>query len=189
MRLQNNRSGYGLVAIGLHWVMALLILGLFVLGNWMVELDYAHPWYQKAPDLHRSTGIVVALLLAIRFAWRLVNPRPVILGARWERFAAVWVHRILYLLMTGTVVSGYLITTADGQGIAVFGWFEIPAYLYGYPHQADVAGEIHESLATFLITLAGFHTLAALKHHFIDRDETLIRILRVSRSRSPHHTH
>ncbi len=63
--LRNSTQGYGLVAILLHWSMAVLIIGLYLLGDWMVDLDYYHPWYLEAPDLHRGLGVVTALLLSL----------------------------------------------------------------------------------------------------------------------------
>jgi len=177
MRLRNDLQGYGLVSVLLHWIMAVLVIGLFALGKYMVDLDYYHPWYQKAPDLHRSLGVITGLLLLFRFVWRWTNPQPEIFGRPWERQAALWVHRLFYALMAAIVVSGYLITTADGQAVSVFGWFEIPATIYGIDNQEDVAGVVHEWLANGLIALAVLHSLAALKHHFIDRDPTLRRML------------
>ena len=76
------------------------------------------------------------------------------------------------------MIAGYLISTAEGRPIEVFGWFAVPATFYGPENQEDVAGEIHEILAWLLILLSSGHTLAALKHHFIDRDATLRRMLR-----------
>ena len=76
-------------------------------------------------------------------------------------------------------MAGYLITTADGQPVAVFDRFQLPATLYGLENQADLAGQWHDGLAIALVSLAGLHTLAALKHHFIDRDDTLVRMLRL----------
>ncbi|WJW76439.1 cytochrome b [Thiohalobacter sp. IOR34] len=177
MRLRNDRQGYGLVSVGLHWIMAVLVIGLFLLGETMVDLDYTHPWYHKAPDLHRGLGVVTAGLLAFRLVWRLANPLPEILGRPWERRAALWVHRLFYLLIAAVVTSGYLITTADGQALSVFGAFEIPATLHGLENQEDIAGRVHEWLATLLIALAALHGLAALKHHLLDRDPTLLRML------------
>jgi cytochrome b561 len=75
------------------------------------------------------------------------------------------------------MVSGYLISTADGRGIDVFGLFTVPATLQGIDHQEDVAGASHLVLAVTLIALALLHAGAALKHHFIDRDRTLRRML------------
>ncbi|TCT19400.1 cytochrome b561-like protein [Thiobaca trueperi] len=75
------------------------------------------------------------------------------------------------------MASGYLISTADGRSLDVFGLFSVPAILTGLPDQADLAGEVHLVLAIALVTLAAVHALAALKHHFIDRDATLLRML------------
>jgi cytochrome b561 len=88
------------------------------------------------------------------------------------------VHGLLYLLLFGVMVSGYLISTADGRPIEVFGLFAVPATVTGLPGQADRAGDIHLILAVTVIILAIVHALAALKHHFIDRDRTLVRMLR-----------
>lgn len=177
MQLRNDAERYGLIAILLHWTMAVLIFGQFFLGRYMVGLEYTHPWYEKAPDLHRSLGVLIAALLAVRWIWREINPLPAIEGRPWERRAALWVHRSFYVLMAATVISGYLISTADGQGVSVFGWFEIPAVFYGGEQQEDIAGEFHKVAAYALFFLALLHALAALKHHFIDGDATLRRML------------
>lgn len=178
MQWRNTDRGYGWIGIGLHWVMALLLIGLFALGKYMVALDYYHPWYLRAPDLHRGLGVVVALLWALRLGWRSINPRPAILGRPWERRLALGVHWTFYLLIPALAMSGYLISTAKGQGLDVFGWLRIPAVLHGLPDQEDIAGVVHAWLADGLMTLAGLHALAALKHHFLDGDSTLRRMIR-----------
>jgi cytochrome b561 len=177
IQFRNTQDKYGLIAILLHWGIAILIVGLFALGTYMVDLDYTHPWYTRAPDLHRSFGVIVAVLMLYRFGWRLFNLRPLEIGNEWERQIAKWLHRFFYLLIAAIVVSGYLITTADGHPLSVFNWFEIPAAFKGYPNQEDVAGEIHEWLTILLMVLVSVHALAALKHHFINRDSTLRRML------------
>ena len=83
----------------------------------------------------------------------------------------------LYLLLFCTAISGYLISTADGRPVEVFGHFEVPASLTDLPGQADWAGAIHLTLAITVIVLTAVHALAALKHHFVDRDRTLLRML------------
>jgi cytochrome b561 len=75
------------------------------------------------------------------------------------------------------LISGYLISTAEGQPVSVFGWFEIPALLFGLPQQADIAGIVHLWLAWGVVIISALHALAALKHHFMDRDSTLVRML------------
>jgi cytochrome b561 len=179
MRIRNSTSGYGLVAILLHWGMAALVIGLFLLGLYMTGLDYYHPWYRSAPDLHRGLGVVTALLLIVRVAWRSadVRPGPEPGTPRHLARAAEWVHRTLYLLVLLIVVSGYLISTADGRGIDVFGVFELPALVSGIDNMEDVAGEIHFALAVGLMGLVALHAAAALKHHFLDGNGTLKRML------------
>ncbi len=99
--IRNTPQRYGIIAILLHWTMAALLIGMFLLGNYMVDLDYYHPWYQKAPDLHRSLGVVVAALLLLRWLWRLLNPLPTAPGGPWERFAARQAQRLFYLSSPG----------------------------------------------------------------------------------------
>ena len=76
------------------------------------------------------------------------------------------------------MISGYLISTAKGQGISVFDWFEVPALITDLPQQADRAGRIHYWLALALMGLITLHVSGALKHHFIDCDPTLTRMLK-----------
>lgn len=178
MHCRNDTHSWGLAAIALHWLVALVVIGLFVLGLYMTSLDYYDPWYHKAPDLHRSIGVLLFGVLLIRLGWRFINPPPAPLPNHrpWERFLATAMHAALYLLMFAIMLSGYLISTAEGKAIEVFGWFTIPATLTG-EHQEDIAGEFHLWLAWTLILLSLLHAAAALKHHFIDRDRTLRRML------------
>lgn len=181
--IKNTQQGYGWVAILFHWLVALSVFGLFGLGLYMVELSYYDAWYKGSLDLHKSIGVLLAITVLLRFAWRQFNPVPKGLsGKTWENHAAHYAHLALYALMAALFVSGYLISTADGRSIPVFGWFEIPATLTG-KNQEDLAGDIHEWLAWSLIALVGLHSLAALKHHFINRDDTLRRMLSAKRNR------
>lgn len=179
MQLKNTPRTYGLVAISLHWLVAVTVIGLAILGLWMTDLTYYSPYYRSAPFWHKSIGITLAAVLLLRLIWRRVNPRPAHLAAHktWEIRLASLVHGLLYLLLVAIVFSGYLISTATGQGIDVFGWFTLPALITGLPAQADRAGLVHYWLAIAVLVLAGVHALGALKHHFIDRDNTLRRML------------
>jgi len=177
---RNTQRGYGLVAIMLHWLVALAVAGLFALGLWMVGLNYYHPWYQRAPDIHRSVGVLLLGVVLARLAWRLVSPPPRPepgTSARQVR-VAVLVHGVLDLLILAVILSGYLITTAEGHPVDVFGLFPLPATLSGLAEQATRAGQVHLVLAIVLVMLAGGHALAAFKHHCIDRDRTLVRMFR-----------
>lgn len=179
MQLRNSSSRYGFVSIVLHWGIALAVFGLFGLGLWMVGLDYYSSWRHTAPELHKGIGLSVLALMLVRVVWRFLSPpppAPANHGAL-TRAAAKVGHAVLYLGLFAVLIAGYLISTADGAGIPVFGLFEVPALISGLPDQADIAGVIHLYLAWGLVILAGLHGLAALKHHFIDRDATLTRML------------
>lgn len=156
--------------------MALAIPAMFALGLWMRTLDYYSPYYNSAPYLHKSIGLLLLALLVLRFIWRQFNVEPDSSHlSRFERLASVVVHLGLYGLLLALFVSGYLISTADGRPIEIFGILSVPATLQ-LPHQEDIAGEIHKWLAYIVIGLSVVHAVAALKHHFIDRDRTLGRM-------------
>lgn len=185
--LKDSRMSYGWVSIALHWVMALVIFGLFGLGVWMRGLDYFDAWYNRAPELHKSLGMLLLFMLLLRMAWRAINVRPELIGHAWERLAAMSMHHVQYLLMLAVVVSGYLIPTAEGRGIDVFGWFTVPALLEFSKHQTEFIGQLHKYAAWTLVVLAVLHALAALKHHFVDRDATLRRMLGLRTASGGHH--
>lgn len=165
-------------AVILHWTMALLIFGLFAVGLYMTSLDYYHPWYKSIPWWHKSFGLVLFSLLCIRLGVRLISQKPAHLTTHkaWEIRLAAAVHRLLYLLLFAICISGYLISTADGRGIELFGWVEIPALVQGVEGQEDIAGQIHLVLAITAMGLVAMHAAGALKHHFIDKDSTLKRM-------------
>lgn len=186
MQWRNGETGYGLVAIGLHWLVAVAVFGLFALGWWMVELTYYDNWYRQAPAIHKAVGVLLFLVLVARLSWRWLNPSPRLLGRAWERRVARVVHGGFYLLLFALMIAGYLISTADGSEIDVFGLFSVPATVSDLPDQEDIAGDVHRWLAWTVIAMAGLHTLAALKHHFVDRDDTLRRMLRPDPTRPDH---
>ena len=175
--LLNNRARYGLVAIALHWLMAAGIFFLFGLGLYMTDLDYYDSWYHKGPDLHKALGMIVLLLLIARIPWRFLNVRPEPQGRPWEQRLAHWVHNGHYVLMVLVLVTGYLIPTAKGEGIDVFGFIEVPSIMRLSGPQEDLAGQVHWLSAWFLVVLGVLHALAAYKHHFVDKDDTLLRMI------------
>lgn len=179
MQVRNSSSRYGLVSIVLHWGVAIVVFGLFALGLWMVDLDYYDTWRKAAPDLHKSIGLTLFAVMLIRVVWRFISPPPPSPSShgKWTRLGAKFGHLFLYVGLFATMFAGYLISTADGVGIPVFGLFEVPAIIDSIPDQADVAGAVHLYLAWILVIFAGLHAVAALKHHFIDRDATLTRML------------
>ena len=179
MQWRNSTSQYGLISILLHWMVTVAVIGLFALGYWMVGLTYYSSWYRTAPDIHKSIGLILFALMAVRLVWRFLShgPAPLPSHGRVTRLATKAGHGLLYLGLFAVMISGYLISTADGRAISVFDWFEVPALITGIPDQEDIAGLVHEYLAWALVIFSGLHALAALKHHFIDRDSTLKRML------------
>ena len=182
MKLTNQPQYYGLISILLHWGMAITIVGLFCFGLWMTSLGYYDPWYKQAPTIHKSIGILLAATWIFRVFWKLINVKPLPLSTHTaaEKKLAYLAHLALYALMASIMVSGYLISTADERPIDVFGWFKIPATFTSIENQEDIAGEIHFYLAITLISLASLHALAAIKHHIIDKDDTLRRMTSLS---------
>lgn len=179
---RNTSSRYGIVTIIVHWVSAFAVIGLFCLGFWMVDLTYYSTWYKTAPHIHKSLGILLLFLTILRLAWRWGNPKPLSDAQHkpWERKISHYVHLFIYLLMFAIMGSGYLISTADDRGIWVFDWFELASLGQLFNDQADIAGLIHQVLAYSLIGLVILHGLGALKHHFVDKDNTLMGMLKIT---------
>ena len=157
MTIRDTTAGYGLPTRIVHWLMAVAIVGMYVLGLWMVDLNYYSPYYRSAPDLHRSVGMLLLGLLVVRFVWRLFNDKPsdAELSA-FERFSATIVHWGFYPLLLALMVSGYLMSTADGRPIEVFNWFSVPALIHDKGME-KTAGEIHELLADITMVLVLVH--------------------------------
>ncbi len=177
--LKNNSTHYGLISRLIHWLMALSIFFMFGLGLYMMDLGYYDAWRKGSVDLHKSIGMLLLLLLVFRTIWSFISTTPTPLaGPKWEQMSAKAVHGLLYLLMFTLMLTGYLISTADGRGIEIFTLVTIPALPLSFDQQEDLSGEIHEILAYLLIALASFHGLAALKHQFINKDGALMRMIK-----------
>ena len=179
----DETQAYTLTARLLHWCMAITVIGMFILGLWMVDLGYYDPWRKDAPEIHKSIGILLFVLMAFRLFWRWFKgvPAPLSSHSKLERVGAHAAHMALYGLMFAIMISGYLISTADDRPISVFGFFDVPALGSLFANQEDIAGDIHLVLAISVIGVAALHALAALKHHFVDKDQTLMRMIRISK--------
>lgn len=178
--LRNTKESFGFVSKSLHWLMAVMLVGLFAVGLYMTDLDYYDPLYHTLPWWHKSIGLLVISLLIVRFLWKAVNPKPLPLEShkKWEVSLAEIIQKSFYGLIALIGISGYLISTAKGKGIEFFNFFEVKAITPALEEdRADFIGEIHEVLAIVLIVLAALHAAAAIKHHVLDKDKTLLRML------------
>ncbi len=115
--MYNTKESYGWVAIILHWLMAIAIVGMFGLGWYMVDLTYYDSLYKTLPFIHKSIGIILIVVFLFRLYWRLSSPVPDAIegSSPMERKVSKLVHRIFYWLLPLIMISGYLISTADGS--------------------------------------------------------------------------
>lgn len=175
----NGTVGYTRTAVILHWTVAILILCAFALGLYMVGLALS-PAKLKLFSYHKWMGATVFLLALSRLLWRFFHKAPELPAGMpaWERSAAKASHALLYCLMFIVPLSGWLMSSAHGFQTVYFGVIPIPD-LIGKDKELEEALEIsHYILNKTLLALVALHAAAALKHHFIDRDEVLKRMLR-----------
>jgi cytochrome b561 len=176
---------YSNVAIALHWLVAALILGLFVSGLWMTQaiLDPAQRLAAfQTYQTHKAIGLTVLALSLARLGWRLLHPPPPLPDStgRLTRIAAGAVHWGLYAVMIGAPVAGFVMVSASPLGIPTL-WFD----LFAVPHLpvgADAALEArakaaHRALAWGGMALAALHILAAVKHELMDDDRLMLRMI------------
>ena len=169
---------YSVLTRILHWLMALNILGLIALGWWMVDLTYYDPWYNRSLELHKAIGLVGLAVAVLFVAWALVRRGPPLPDMpAWQRIGAHAAHGLLFLLMLVLPVTGYLISTSAGDGVSIFGLFEVPALVQGGESLRDIAIDLHYYIAYGALALVGLHAAAALKHQFVDKDGLLRRML------------
>ena len=175
--LKNTKDTFGVISKTLHWVSAIILLTLFGVGFWMVDLNYYSEWYRTAPYYHKAFGLLLFTLTVFRLIWKLNQVQPsVIAKNKTEAQIAHIAHGVLYVFMFVIMISGYLISTADGRGIEFFALFDVPSFGELVENQEDVAGTIHKYAAYGIMALIIGHIAAALKHHFIDKDDTLKRM-------------
>ena len=172
-----NSPAYTPIAKGLHWLMAVLILGLLVLGIVMHEMPLS-PRKLELYAWHKWFGVTVFLLVWLRLAWRLRHRPPALaatLSSTWQGLAHAG-HALLYALMVVIPLSGWLMSSAKGVQTVWFGVVPLPDLLGRDRELGDLLQQAHQVLNLLLmLTLAG-HVLAALWHHFVLKDDTLRRM-------------
>ena len=176
---------YGAPAVALHWVMALLILGNLGFGLYLVDLPLS-PAKLRYFSWHKWVGVTVFALAAARLAWRLGHPPPpppVGLPA-WEARLVPVGHGFLYVLFFAVPLSGWLFSSAAGFQTVYLGLLPIPDLLQKDRELSEVIRPVHRWLNYALMVVVAGHVAAALKHHFLDRNEVLARMVPFVRPRS-----
>jgi len=169
---------YTMTAQTLHWLIALLIVAQFVLARMAAPLPLgAHKLALLAE--HKSFGMTVLMLAVIRFAWRLKNQPPALPTDmhRAERFLARFTHVSLYVLLIAMPLSGWLMSSAKNYSVSWFGAFSWPNLIKPSETAFSFFRTLHHLLSNVLFVIAALHILAALKHHFWNKDDVLVRML------------
>lgn len=177
MLIKNTTDRFGIVAILLHWIIAILIIGMLTLGLYMTELPIGLEKL-KFYGWHKEFGILILMLVIVRFIWRLSNLTPTLaILPWWEKLGARIMHWALYGFMFAMPMTGWLMSSAAGLSVSFFGLFTLPNFVMPNEQLFKLLAEIHEWLGFGLIAAIIGHTAAALKHRFIDKDNILRRIL------------
>ena len=169
---------YSGVAIGLHWLIGLMILISFSVGLYMVDLSLS-PFKLRLYSWHKWAGVTIFMLVLIRCLWRITHAAPMLPAdmPRWQRIAADTSHFALYALMIAIPLSGWLMSSAKGFQTVYFGVLPIPDLLQKNKELGETLAVVHQALNFTMIGIVILHAAAALKHHFIDQDDILRRML------------
>ena len=196
--MMNSVIRYNKTAVFLHWLIAIGIFGMFALGWYASDLPKDAPkqaaydlfdwgiytWQLAEPisprsfyyNLHKSLGLTVFAIILIRILWRLVNKPPELLDTykKWEKSLATITHRLLYILLIALPLTGVIMSAYSKYGIK---WFGLP-FIKGLDNNAmrELYKEAHEVIGIVLLVLIAIHVLGALKHKFIDKDNTMKRM-------------
>ena len=179
MRLRNSIDGYGAIPQLLHWATAVLVILAWTLGVLGDELPKGSA---RAAGLaiHISAGLAILIILIARLLWRLADPPPpaetTVFGA-WLDYVGHFTHYALYGLLVAVPIAGILVQFARGDALPLFGLAEIPSPWMANRSFARSVKEVHEVLANGLMVLALIHAAAALAHHWLFCDRTLVRML------------
>jgi cytochrome b561 len=176
--LMNTRDQYGWVARLLHWLVFGLVMGM-LMGGALLSFLPAGGLKAIVTGAHKSVGVVILLLMIGRLFWRRFNPQPVDLGGTQVlNYLAHVLHVCLYTLLFLQPLSGILMSQAHGYPVAFFGLFTLPPFVWTSPALGSFFRDVHGVTAGVLTVGIAIHAAAALKHHFIDRDRTLMRMVK-----------
>jgi cytochrome b561 len=178
MSIRNTPARWGHVAQFLHWLIVVLIIVQVILANWAESLPLG-PKKIGVYAWHKSVGITILSLAVIRLLWRWANPTPALPTTLkpYERVLAGFTHFGLYLLLFVQPLTGWMMTSARGFPVSWFGFFQLPDFVSKNQALYNAMKETHDTLALALYAIVFLHVAAALKHHFLLKDDVLRRML------------
>lgn len=177
MLFKNTESAYGIIAQLIHWLMFLMLAGMVTAGFIMDGLD--GPTKIQVIGLHKATGITILTLATLRLFWRVLNPTPrlPLHMPGYQKFAAHAGHWTLYALMFFLPLTGWLMSSAAGFPVSVFGLFTMPDMIEANREMRHFFEDLHETGVIVFLVVAVGHIGAALVHHFYYKDNILKRML------------
>lgn len=183
MQWRNDPTRYGALSQGLHWIVAALIVALFLIGWYMEELPLG-PDKIRIYNLHKSIGVLVLALASLRLLWRLLSPPPPLPAGlvEWQRRAAGASHFLLYLLIFAQPAIGILHSNAANFPVVVFGSLTLPSLIGPDEAAKKALGAAHHWGSWAILGLVAVHAAGALYHHFVLKDGVLRRMLPGSRA-------
>jgi cytochrome b561 len=174
-------SRYSAMAIALHWLMAIVLFALLVQGLYMVSLPDVgfDTWKILLILYHKQLGMLALTLAVLRLAWRVGHALPALVETlpEWQKVIARFVHLCLYGLMFALPVTGWLMSSAAGFPVSFLGLFQLPDVVSPNEYLFRAYAQAHKWLSYGLIGLTLVHAGAALRHHFVIKDETLQKML------------
>lgn len=174
---------YTSTAMALHWLVAAMLLISVTVGLYMTGLKFS-PEKLKLYNWHKWAGVTIFILVLIRCGWRVFHPAPPLPATTpaWQRRVASGTHFLLYLLMIAIPLTGWLMSSAKGFQTVYFGVIPLPDLLEKSEALGKLLERTHRLLNYTMIALAVAHVAGALKHHFIDKDDILRRMLPARRA-------
>lgn len=178
MSLKNTVTSYGSIAKFFHWTVAFTVIALLIVGFIMGNVQ-DKALKMQVYNLHKLIGLAVLVLMLLRLVWRLMNVQPGYPAAvpKWECKAARGVHDLLYLVLIVMPLSGWIMSTAAGHPP------HLGSYSLAFPGVevnkavSYYCNTLHGILAWIIPAVIAIHVGAAVKHHWFDKNEVLLRML------------